>query len=176
MHPVRRERGGTAMDSTTARAIWNGLSREIRQQAASALWSDDQIDRGDRARALVPWLAARGLRYQYLEKLPRARRATLMAEGGVPEETAQQLLISFHLVHRRDLLSAFLDALGIDHEDGLISAEADLEPATDEAVSKAVAAVEESHPEDDVALYLRTLAATDPVTWAAVVRQLGPAS
>lgn len=161
------------METPTARAIWNDLPRETREQAAVALWTDGQIDRADRARALVPWLTARGLRLQYLEKLPRTRRASLMAEGGVPEETAQQLLISFHLVHRRELLGAFLDALGVAHDRGLIEGDIDLEPPDAEAVERAVRAVEGGFEPAQVELYLRTLAATDPVTWAAVAERVG---
>ena len=156
----------------TARQVWNAMAREDRESAARALWQDEQVDRAARARALVPWLAARGLRLQYVEKLSRARRAGLMAAGGVPEETAQQLVISFHLVHRRELLSSFLDTLGIPHRDGLIDGEAELEPPDRDAVARAVAAVRDANPPEHVELYLRTLTATDAHVWAAVAEQI----
>ena len=63
------------------------------------------------------------------------------------------------------MMGAFLDGLGITHEDGLI-AEDDVpkpEPAKLEASAKAIAA---AHPADDVRLYFTTLLMQDPETWA----------
>ncbi len=152
----------------SARQVWREMPRPLREQAALALWSDAQLDRATRLSALMPWLSARGLRVQYLEKLPRPRRAVLMAQGGVPEETASQLLISFHLVHRRELLSAFLDRLKIPHDEGLIDTEKEVEPPDAKAVGTAIRALRKQFPDEDVDLYLRTLTATDAHLFGAV--------
>ena len=159
----------------SARQVWREMPRTLREQAALALWTDEQLDRTARLTALLPWLNARGLRMQYLEKLARSRRAVLMAQGGVPEETASQLLISFHLVHRRELLSAFLDTLKIPHEGGLIDTEEEIDPPDAKQVKKAIGALRKKFPEGEVELYLRTLTATDAHVFAAVAEHVeGP--
>lgn len=156
------------MSLWTARQIWATLPKERRLAASLALWEDENLPRASRLAAMMPWLMARGMRAEFLEKLPRPRRAALMADGGMPEETASQALMSFHLRHQRPLLGKFLDQLGIRHENGLIKEEQQPEPPTDEKIAAAVEAIRGEFPAEDVALYLRTLTATDPDTWAAV--------
>ena len=62
------------------------------------------------------------------------------------------------------MMAAFLDSLGIAHEDGLIS---DEELAAPDAEKLKVAASELTgkFPADDVSLYLATLVSQDPETW-----------
>jgi len=156
----------------TARQIWKSLDRERRGELALALWEDPRLDRLERNAALAPWLTARGLRASYLAKLPLQRRAALMAEGGLPEETASQVLMSFHLTHRRDLLGRFLDLLGIAHDQGVIADADEAEPPDGEKVKQAVAALRGEFPEADVDLYLRTLLSSDPVVWEAVAGEV----
>jgi hypothetical protein len=66
------------------------------------------------------------------------------------------------------MMSAFLDELGIAHEDGLISEDNVAKP--DEAkVRAAASAVAAKFPADDVAIYFRTLVSQDPDTWEALI-------
>jgi hypothetical protein len=152
----------------TAKQVWNSLPRERREVAALALWEDEALSRAARLSALAPWLSAHGMRIGFLEQMPRARRAHLLAEGGAPEETASQALMSYHLQHQRVLLSRFLDELGIPHENGLIKPDAAPESPEAEKVGQAVAKLRAEFPAEDVELYLRALTATDPDTWRAV--------
>ncbi|MBP7146090.1 MAG: hypothetical protein KBD01_00985 [Acidobacteria bacterium] len=152
----------------TARQIWKSLDRERRVRSALALWDDERLSRADRLAALGPWLTARGIRASFLEQLPRPRRAELIADAGLPEDTAQQLLMSYHLVHQRPLLGAFLEALGIGHEDGVIAEGADIKPPGEQAVGQALEKIRAEYAADDVELYLRTLTMADAETWAAV--------
>jgi hypothetical protein len=64
-------------------------------------------------------------------------------------------------------MGAFLDALGIAHENGLIAAE-DVPAPGHDAIAKAVDALRGTFETPDVDLYLRTLAALDGDTWRAV--------
>ncbi len=159
----------------TARQIWKTLPKERRTEAALALWESEQVSREDRLAALMPWLTARGFRASYLEQLPRPRRAALLAEGGLPEETAMQVLSAFHLAHRRPLLARFLDLLEIPHDDGLFKEGEGLDPdkLTPEKLKSAVEAVKSEFPEEDVELYLRTLTAQDAATWAGLAELAG---
>ncbi len=160
------------MAGLTARSIWNSLPRERRARLALALWEDERLSRAERLAALAPWLAARGMRPAFLERLSRERRAELMAQGGLPEETASQVLTSWHLVHRRPLLSRFLDLLGIPHEEGVITEDVP-EPPGKERLAEAVAKLREEFPPEDVDLYLRTLCSSDAVTWAELAPLVG---
>ena len=73
------------------------------------------------------------------------------------------------------MMGAFLDALGIAHEDGLISAE-DTPPPDAAKCASASKTLAEKFPADRVALYLNTLLTQDPDTWAALdgLPQLAP--
>jgi hypothetical protein len=66
------------------------------------------------------------------------------------------------------MMSQFLDALGLKHEDGLLDEEDMTAPPADR-LQEAVRAIAGSHPADDVALYLSTLVWQDPETWGALV-------
>ena len=60
-------------------------------------------------------------------------------------------------------MGRFLDALGIEHENGLIK-EDDVKPDPAK-LAPAVAALAREFPADDVRLYLTTLLCQDPETW-----------
>jgi len=159
----------------TARQIWKTMPKERRAEAALALWESEHVSREDRLAALAPWLTARGFRASYLEQLPRPRRAALLAEGGLPEETAMQVLSAFHLACQRPLLSRFLDLLEIPHDNGLFKDGEGLDPdkLTPEKLKAAVDAVKAEFPPDDVDLYLRTLTAQDPESWKGLAELAG---
>ena len=82
----------------------------------------------------------------------------------IPDAIAARALVAYHLLGQRPMMGAFLDALGIPHEDGLIQ---DHDGAPDGAkVAAAAAGLAERFPPDDVSLYLNTLLSQDPETWA----------
>ena len=62
-------------------------------------------------------------------------------------------------------MAAFLDALGISHEAGLIK-DASVPPPPREKLAAAIASVRGSFPSADVDLHVRTLATLDGETWA----------
>ena len=86
------------------------------------------------------------------------------AETRLPEiAAAARALIAYHLEAQRPMMGAFLDALGIAHESGVIQ-EDDVKP--DEAkLTQAVEAIANAYPPDDVSLYLNVLLCQDPETW-----------
>jgi hypothetical protein len=63
------------------------------------------------------------------------------------------------------MMAAFLDALGIKHQNGLIAEDSTIAPEADK-IRTAVKTISESFPRQDVALYLSTLSWQDPETWA----------
>jgi hypothetical protein len=64
------------------------------------------------------------------------------------------------------MMGAFLDALGIAHENGLINEE-NVTP-DDAKVAPAAAAIAAQFPAEQVSLYLNTLLCQDPETWKAL--------
>jgi len=65
------------------------------------------------------------------------------------------------------MMGAFLDALGISHEQGII-AEEDVKPPSADALKRAASSLAASYPAGDVSLYLSTLVWQDPDTWGAL--------
>lgn len=165
--------GGKNVSFWTARQIWKTMSRDKRAEAISALWEDKRLSGASRAGALDPWLKARGLRPQFFNELPRSRKTGLLAEGGVPEETALQILMSYHLVKQAGLLARFLDLLSIPNENGMIKEGHEVTPPSETEVNKAAGQIREEFSPEDVDLYLRTLTAADSVTWAGVAPLAG---
>jgi hypothetical protein len=154
------------MAAWTARQVWKELDAARREELARSLWDDERLDRAERLSVLEKWLSLKGTRVAKFENLPRDERVAMIAGGGVTEELARQMLTSFHLAHRRELLGAFLDGLDIAHDEGLIEEEFD--PPSRDRVEKALGALRERFDEADVDLYLKTLVVSDDETWAAV--------
>ena len=137
---------------------------EKRLAAAAAFWRDEQgMDQRLEAAALL----ARRLKFRMksVQALPVERRARFLAQvGDVSDALAGRALVAYHFEAERPLMSAFLDALGIAHEDGLIAA--DEIPVPDASrLAEAVEKLKAAFPEEAVSLYLRTLVALDTDTW-----------
>src|SRR5690606_37404165 len=81
----------------------------------------------------------------------------------LPETLAARALVAYHLAEQRPMMSAFLDAVGVEHEDGLIKAETVKPDAA--SVGPAAAAIAGRFPAEHVSLYLNTLLSQDPETW-----------
>jgi len=86
-----------------------------------------------------------------------------MSAAADDDEQAQQLaeeLIRVYLMTRRSLLGDALDAIGVEHDDGLTDADLDEFSSLDsEEASELIARLSVTHDADDVALYLRYMGA-----------------
>ena len=143
---------------------------EKRVRAAEAFWRDeDSPDIQLQQMEAVVALARRlNFRTRSIQALPVERRARHLAQMiDVGDSVATRALVAYHFTNQRPLMASFLDALGIAHEDGLITAE-EVQAPDRERLAKAVAAVKSAFAADDVDLYLRTLAALDGDTWSGV--------
>jgi hypothetical protein len=156
----------------TATRLWKSLPREERGRAASAFFREPSPDLLGSALGVL--VKARRMRPQAARALAPEAQARILATVIDPGESlAQGLLVSLHLGERRPLLAAFLDALDLPHEDGILTEAAESSaPASEEATRKAVKALA-SFPEDQVAIYLNTLWLQDPERWAAVRASVG---
>jgi hypothetical protein len=146
--------------------LWKGMSADQRLAAAEAFWREDQADvQMQHVEAIVSIAKRLNFRAKSVQALPLERRTRLLAQlSDVPDSVATRALISYHFQVKRDLMGAFLDALGIPHENGMISDESVAPPSRDRLVS-AIGQVRPAFPAADVDLYLRTLATLDGDTW-----------
>ena len=143
--------------------LWKQLPEAEKLRAADAFWRDPEgLQQQEEAMVLlVQNLKARP---RYIQGLPVERKAQHLARyPGMPDLLAARLLVSYHLAHQRPMMGAFLDAVGIAHENGLITA--DLDGALSaERVAAGVSALA-AYPPAGVQLYLATLLAQDPESW-----------
>jgi hypothetical protein len=157
-------------------ALWKRLSADKRVPVADAFWRDTESpDIASQHMEAMGVLARKlNFRAKSLQTLSVERRAKYLAQvAELSDAVATRALIAYHFAHQRPLMAAFLDALGIAHEDGLITADELVPPAAD-AIAAAAASLREQFPAEDVDLYLRTLSTLDGDTWGQVEQLLAP--
>jgi hypothetical protein len=140
------------------------MPTDQRVSAAAAFWRDEQAAL-EQAEAVA--LIARQIKFRpkSVLALPVEKKAKHLATmAQVSDLLAARLLVAYHLEHQRPMMGAFLDALGIAHEDGLIKDESPKAPDSD-TLEKGVAALTAAYPKADVARYFWTLLWQDPETW-----------
>jgi hypothetical protein len=139
------------------------LTAEQRLRAAQALWHDTDATNDQRQAALLIAKQMK-LRPKTAMGLDADRKARHLASvSDLPEELAARMLVFYHLAEQRPMMGAFLDAVGIAHENGLIQEDAVTpDPAK---IATAAAAIARAYPADDVSLYLNTLLWQDPASW-----------
>lgn len=144
--------------------LWKQMPADRRQLAAEAFWTDPN-GMSEQGEVLATIAQRLKFRPKSAIALPVARKSHyLLGLPAVSELVAARLLVSYHIAHQRPMMGAFLDALGIAHEDGLIADEEVQAPAAD-ALREAAAKLGAAYPAVDVALYLSTLTWQDPDTW-----------
>ena len=153
------------LDKLTPARVWASADVETRRVAARCLYADTEAVAA-RVEADAAVAAALRFRGTAIRRLPLGKRVDHLSRlGRVEESLATALLRTLHLSERREMLGAFLDALGIPQSDGVIETEVTLPPPSVEALRKAVEELRGRFPEADVDLYLATLLAMDPEFW-----------
>jgi hypothetical protein len=109
---------------------------------------------------------AKSLRFrpQGVRKLPmeqRARRAKSLLEASRNAELAYELFGTYLLKNKKELVTGFLDATGVPHQEGMIEDLDGAKPAS-EKVAPVVAELDQKFPAEDVTLYLALCAAQWP--------------
>ena len=147
--------------------LWKHLTAEKKRLAAEAFWRDEHAD-NEQAEAIGLIAQRIKFRLKSVITMPVEKKTHyLLSMPAVSEMIAARMLVAYHLQHQRGMMGAFLDALGIGHEDGII-AEEDVKPPAVEALKKAASTLASSYPADEVSLYLSTLVWQDPDTWGAL--------
>ena len=151
----------------SATRLWKGLTPDERLRAAAAFFSEPPPELA--AAAVGALVKSRHLRPQAARALAPDAQARILATVLDPgEPLAQGLLVGLHLTDRRPLLGAFLDALDLPHEDGILKEEADQSPPVDAARARRALAALASFPAEQVRTYLNTLWLQDPERWQAL--------
>jgi hypothetical protein len=143
--------------------VWKRMPPERRLAAAELFWTDDQSTE-QQIEAVAAIAGYMKFRAKSVFGLPAGKKARYLA--GLPtisDPVAARALVNYHLERQRPMMGAFLDALGIAHEEGLISDETVAKP--DAAKLRAAAASLGAYPPEDVSLYFATLISQDPDTW-----------
>src|SRR5438270_12392874 len=99
---------------------------------------------------------------------PEKRAKYLAQLPSISDTIAARALVNYHLERQRPMMTAFLDLLGIQHENGLINDENVAKPDA-EKVKQAAADLATKFPREDALLYFATLVSQDPETWSALV-------
>jgi hypothetical protein len=147
--------------------LWKQLSPDRKLQAAEAFWADENAA-VEQAEAVANIALRLKFRTKSVAALPLERKTKyLLTLPGLSELVAARLLVAYHLAHQRMMMGAFLDALGIKHENGLIEDD-EMAPPTPEALKQAATTLAGAYPPEDVATYLSTLIWQDPETWGAL--------
>src|SRR6185503_9809069 len=147
-------------ENLTPARMWRHMSADQRQRAALAFWKDEEAA-DDQIQAALLIAQQKKFRPKTVIGLDVDRKAKHLASiVALPETLAARALVVYHLAEQRPMMGAFLDALGIAHENGLIKDEGAKPDAA--KVGPAAAQIAKQFPAEDVQLYFNTLLCQDP--------------
>ncbi len=145
--------------------LWKRIPQERRVEAATAFWQDEEESIEQQAEALLAIASHYRFRPKTVRTLPLDRKVKyLSALPALSDAVAGRVLVAYHLAHQRPMLGTFLDALGIAHDNGVLTEQDIKAPAADK-LKEAAATLRGAYPAADVDLYFQTLLVQDPDTW-----------
>jgi hypothetical protein len=148
----------------TAVRVWKRLQREEKVAAARHFFAEPPQELYGTALGAV--VKARHLRPQVARSMPVEDLSRALAGVLDPgEPLAAGLVVALHLGERRELLKAFLDGVGLAHEEGVLKDEGETRPVSAPALQKGVAALTARFPAHQVRTYLNALWLQDPERW-----------
>jgi hypothetical protein len=152
--------------------LWKRLPAERRVAAAELFWADEQSAE-QQIEAIAAIATHMKFRTKTLFGLSLEKKSKYLSTlPNISDSIAARALVNYHLERQRPMMGAFLDSLGIVHENGLISEENTVKPDP-EKLKTAAAELTEKFPPDDVSLYFSTLVSQDPDTWGALAESAG---
>ena len=143
---------------------------ERRIEAADLFWNDEHSAE-QQMEAVTSIATHMKFRPRSILTLTPEKRARYLAQlPSVSDAIAARALVNYHLERQRPMMGAFLDQLGIAHENGLLKEENVPKPEAGK-VKAAAKHLTANYPAEDVSLYLATLVSQDPETWDALIEQ-----
>ena len=151
----------------TAGRLWKRMTFEQRHRAALVFWREETIaaDQAQAVHLIAKHVKFRPKTIAGLDLEGKARH--LASVPTLPDDIATRLLVLYHLAEQRPMMGAFLDSLGIAHDNGLIQEGSAVTPDAAK-LGPAVEALANAYPAADVSIYLNTLLGHDPQTWGAL--------
>lgn len=142
--------------------VWNAFTPEERRAALLIAVSDRAGDVREWAEEQVA--RRHNFRKKFVRGMP-PKALVKWSSGLTPEypDILDELIRRFHLAERVDLLSAYLDRLGLDHERGNLTDDKGAAELTPEHAEESALGLLESFPARDVALYIAALRVASPV-------------
>lgn len=117
--------------------LWKKMPADRRVAAAELFWSDDQSTE-QQLEAVAALAAHMKFRAKSVIGLPLEKKAKYLSTlPSVSDAVAARALVNYHLERQRPMMGAFLDSLGITHENGLISEDNVTKPEADKLKSAA---------------------------------------
>src|SRR3982750_4865291 len=111
--------------------LWKRMPVENRIAAAELFWDDEQSTE-QQLEAVAALATHMKLRTKSVLALAPERRAKYLATlPNMSDSIAARALVNYHLAKQRPMMSAFLDRVGIAHEEGLITEENVAKPDPD---------------------------------------------
>jgi hypothetical protein len=154
--------------------LWRRMPLDRRIDAARLLW-DDEHSAEQQMEAITALATHMKFRPRSVINLAPEKRAKYLAQlPAITDTIAARALVNYHLERQRPMMVAFLDLLGIPHENGLITNETVAKPDAAK-VRTAAGELATRYPAEDVSLYLSTLVSQDPETWEALIDVAQPA-
>ena len=140
------------------------MPADRRIAAAELFWADEQSTE-QQIEAIAAIAAHMKFRTKTLFGLsPDKKSKYLSTLPNVSDSIAARALVNYHLERQRPMMGAFLDGLGIAHDNGLINDENAVKPEPDK-LRAAATELTGKYPAEDVNLYFSTLVSQDPDTW-----------
>ena len=140
------------------------MTPERRTVAAELFWGDEQSAE-QQVEACATIATQMKFRAKSVLNLPVEKKTKYLVNlPQVSDAVAARALVNYHLGLHRPMMAAFLDALGVAHEEGLIKDETVVKPES-EKLRAAAEQIAATYPAEDVALYFSTLVSQDPDTW-----------
>lgn len=163
-YPFQPETPGKKDLPATPGRLWKRIPLDRRTEAATAFWKDEEgVEQ--QAEALLAIASHFHFRLKTTRTLPLERKVRYLASlPGLSDGVAGRVLVAYHLEHRRPMLSAFLDTLGIAHDNGVLSGD-ELTAPEPVKLAEAAARLRAEFPKEDVDLYFQTLLVQDSDTW-----------
>ena len=156
--------------AVSAGQLWKRVPQERRTAAAQAFWAEQNASA--QADAMAEMTSHLKFRPRSVQALPIEKKVRYLASmPGLSDSVAGHVLVAYHVATKRPMMAAFLDQLGIKHENGVI-AEEDLKPPAQGPLEAAVGKLFDEYPHEDVELYLSTLLVQDRDTWGGLAAVL----
>jgi hypothetical protein len=153
-----------AIESRGPYAVWDLMDDDDKRASAIGFWNGaDRESRSALEMALATELKFRQQSVRQLSAERVAGRLVNLADG-LPETVLFQYLFHLHMSERRSLMAAFLDAVGLPHDNGALDLPDDFEGPDADKVETAARDLAKGGDRDSL-VYLSTLMVADADFW-----------